>query len=241
MIDLHCHILPGVDDGAPDLDTSVAMAQMALADGIETIVATPHVSGRGYPRPDEIRSATEQLNKVLSDRGRAPEILAGAEVRADLNLAELVAGGDILTLADQGNYLLVEPPFVGVPAYLEQLCFELQIAGITPILAHPERTDLVLQRPEVYRRLVSRGCLMQVNAASIRGDNGERIRKITVSLIRERLAHILSSDAHNCRGRPPLLSDLSEAVAQAGDEHTFIEMTELTPYQILGKQEDDHR
>ncbi len=233
MIDLHCHILPGLDDGSPDLATSLAMARIALDDGIETIVATPHCSVDAGPAPAQIRTAVQQLQIALADHGLSLTVLPGAEVQADPNLAETVRDGQIMTIADQGNYLLLEPPFIGIPNYLEQLCFELQIIGITPILAHPERAEIAQRQPEVYTRLVEHGCLIQINASSLRGEYGGTIRRIAADLIHKQLAHIIASDGHNATSRPPVLSKVRRAVVQAGDEHAFAKMTELVPNHIL--------
>ncbi len=233
MIDLHCHILPGLDDGAQDLDAALAMARIAWDDGIEVIVATPHVTTDGGPSPDEIRAATTELNQAITAQGLALTVLPGAEVEAHPGVVAQVREGELLTMADRGKYLLLEPPFVAIPTYLEQLCFELQIAGITPILAHPERSELLAQQPEVYRNLAGRGCLIQVNADSLRRRKSAAVQNSAVQLIRDGLVHILATDGHDCRWRPPRLSDVREAVVRASDEHTFTQMTELVPGEIL--------
>jgi len=234
MIDLHCHILPGLDDGSPNLATSLAMARVALDDGIETIVATPHFSVDGGPTPDQIRTATQELRQALADDGLPLKILPGAEVRADPQVPEMLNRGQVMTVADGGKYLLLEPPLIGIPNYLEQLCFDLQIAGITPILAHPERTELYRHERQVYHRLVDRGCLIQVNAPSLRGRYGGAIRRIAGDLIRSELVHIVASDAHNATSHAPVLGKVRRAVVQAAGEDAFREMTELVPGKIIG-------
>ncbi len=234
MIDLHCHILPGLDDGSPNLATSLAMARVALDDGIQTIVATPHFSVDAGPTPHQIRTATQQLQEALADGDLPLTVLPGAEVRADPQLAEMLTRGEVMTVADGGKYLLIEPPFIGIPNYLEQLCFELQIAGITPILAHPERAEIAQHQPELYERLVEHGCLMQVNAPSLRREYGRTIAEIAADLIRKGLAHIAASDAHNATSHPPVLSKIRRAVVQAAGEDAFREMTELVPGEIIG-------
>ncbi len=240
MIDLHCHILPGLDDGSPDLATSLEIAHIALNDGIETIVATPHWFVDAGPTPAQIRTAVQQLQAALVDHNLPLTVLPGAEVRADPELAAMIRRNAVMTLADRGEYLLLEPPFIGVPNYLEQLCFELQIAGITPILAHPERAEIAQHQPELYERLVARGCLIQVNAPSLHGEYGRTIAEIAADLIRRGLAHIVASDAHNATSRPPVLSDVRQAVVQAAGEDAFRKMTELVPSRIIaGRQAGD--
>ena len=152
---------------------------------------------------------------------------------------ELVRDGQIMTIADQGDYLLLEPPLIGVPNYLEQLCFQLQIAGITPVLAHPERTELYRHEPQVYQRLVDRGCLIQINASSLRGKYGGIISRIAADLIRRELVHIVASDAHNATSHPPVLSKVRRAVVQAAGEDAFRKMTELVPSEIIGAHQQE--
>ena len=237
MIDLHCHILAGLDDGAADLETSLAMAEIAVADGIETIVATPHVGVGGGRKPQMFFPYATTSVRTEAGGATAPEIVRAATAELNEALIErglaLVQQGEFLALGDRGNCLLLEAPFAGIPTYLEQLCFELQIAGITPILAHPERSELLQQEPAMCERLVERGCLLQVNADSVRGRQGRTVRNITTDLIRGGLAHILSTDAHNASSRPPRLSDARDAVVQITDEDTFIGMTEVVPRAVL--------
>jgi len=238
MIDLHCHILPGLDDGSPNLATSLEMARIALNDGIETIVATPHSSVDAGPTPAQIRMATQQLQVALADHDLPLTILPGAEVRAHPDLMALIAEGQIMTIADQGDYLLLEPPLIGVPNYLEQLCFQLQIAGITPLLAHPERTELYRQEPQVYQRLAERGCLLQVNAESIRGSEGRSTRNNSLRLLRDGLTDILASDAHNATSRPPVLSDVRREVMHIVGKDAFHRMTQLVPAILIRNAEE---
>jgi protein-tyrosine phosphatase len=146
----------------------------------------------------------------------------------------MISRGEVMTVADRGNYLLLEPPLVGVPNYLEQLCFELQIAGITPLLAHPERTELYRQDPEIYQRLAERGCLIQVNAASIRGSEGRTTRNNSLSLLRDGIADVLASDAHNASSHPPVISNVRRDVSRAAEKDTFRQMTEVVPGKIIG-------
>lgn len=188
--------------------------------------------------PARIRAATQEFNAELSAREMPLTVLPGAEVELHPEIMRGVRQRDFLTLGDQGRYLLLEPPLVGSPTYLEHICFELQIAGFVPILAHPERTQLCREQPKLYKRLVQRGCLLQVNSSSLRGSDGRPIRNIAVELIRGGQAHVLASDAHNATSRPPVLSDVRQTVARAGDEHTFAEMTELVPNHILNSREE---
>jgi len=204
MIDLHSHILPGVDDGAQSLDEAVTMARMAAADGIEQIVSTPHDVGwnLAWQHPSV---GIQALQEELDRRAIKLRVLPGLEVRIDLDTPARAREGQVLTL-NRSRYLLVELPFSHYPPYVEQILFELQVSGFVPVLAHPERHSTVMRDPSLLFHLVQRGILVQVTAASIVGQFGSDIRDFTRLLLRRRLAHIIASDAHSARLRPPTLS-----------------------------------
>lgn len=203
MIDLHTHILPGLDDGAPDLEASLAMARLARADGTTTIVGTPHVNFTySYPL-GEIDHRVEELNAAIRSARLDLEVLAGAE----LDVARLVELSDdelrALSLGD-GPSLLVESPFVHVGP-LEDVIFDLQLRGFTPVLAHPERCPPFQRDAELLRRLVERGVLCSITAGSLAGVFGSTVRRFALHLLREELVHDISSDAHDSDRRPPLI------------------------------------
>jgi protein-tyrosine phosphatase len=214
LTDIHCHLLPGLDDGPASWDETLAMAEMAAADGIETIVATPHQLG-AYPEnsPERIRAETARLQSLLDERGIALRVLPGADVRVEPDLPAKIRRGEVLTLADRGRHVLLELPHeVYFP--LERLLAELRDAGLVAILSHPERNDGVLRRPGVLRPLVAAGCLVQVTAASLTGLFGFRVQRLAESLVLKGLVHCVSSDAHGTRGRTPLLGRAMVRVAQ---------------------------
>jgi protein-tyrosine phosphatase len=207
MIDLHAHILPGLDDGAPDLGEALSMAWLAVEDGIVSLVATPHVTGDHY-RTDRttILSAVEQLNNHL-DKYQIPlKILPGAEYRLEPDLPERLARGELLTLNDGGRYLLVELPAAFVPPYTERVLYELQLQGVTPIIAHPERNASFCRRPDLLQALVSRGVPAQVTAGSLTGMFGREAVRMAFYFLECGLAHFVASDAHSSVGRTPVLS-----------------------------------
>lgn len=232
MIDLHCHILPGLDDGPRSFDESVAMARLAEADGVQAIIATPHCNLDGScPPPDLIRDLTDQLNDRLAAEGLQLRVAPGAEVRATGNLVEAYEAGAIMTMADRGKYMLVELPASGHPLFAGELFFRLQLAGVTPIIAHAERFDYFRQSPEALENLARRGYPLQINVGSILGEDGARIRKQALKLINEGLAGIIASDGHNTSDRKPLLS-----VARKGlglDENSYLKYTLDRPFRLL--------
>ena len=167
--DIHCHLLPSIDDGASDLETSLAMAEMAVADGIHTIVVTPHQLGSfGHNTSDQIRGLTQELQHILDSEGIPLEILPGADVRIEEGMIEKLVSGEVLTLGDHRRHVLLELPHeMYFP--LDNLLTELDRKGIIGILSHPERNAGLLRDPHLLLPLVDRGCLMQVTAGSLMG------------------------------------------------------------------------
>ena len=167
LTDLHTHILPGLDDGAADLAEAIAMAQAAAADGIVRLAATPHNlrlpsdAGRA-----ELEAQAARLQEHLAARGIPLQVVAGAETALIPALPQQIDAGQVITL-NRSRYLLVELPYMGLPARLEEIIFQVQARGLVPILAHPERNADLLRRPERLRALVERGMLVQVTAASL--------------------------------------------------------------------------
>lgn len=202
MIDLHCHILPAVDDGADDIAAALAMARMAVEDGVHTIAATPHVSP-SYPLdPATIEDGVKQLNGALAAEELPLSIRVGGELAAtslteidDSDLRRLALGG--------GDCLLVESPYVSEVAFFEQLIFDLQLRGFRPMLAHPERSPMFQRDPDRLGGLVARGALCSITAGSMLGAFGERVRRFTRDLLREGMVHDVASDAHDQSRRPP--------------------------------------
>ncbi|MEI6499824.1 MAG: CpsB/CapC family capsule biosynthesis tyrosine phosphatase [Armatimonadota bacterium] len=233
---MHCHILPGIDDGPESFEEALAMARMAAADGIRTIVATPHMDDRYlYPEPDRLRDLTARLNELIRAEGLPLRILPGAEVRTGTELLDNLQAGKVMTVGDGGKYVLLELPPTGVAVYAGELFFRLQVAGYTPILAHAERVDQFRQEPKRLRDLRDRNVRVQVNAESISGKAGRIMRNFALHLVKEGLADILGSDGHNVDRRKPLLS-----VAQhnlRGRAGAFERLTQTTPRSFLPPSE----
>lgn len=207
MIDLHAHIIPGIDDGARDLEQSLAMAEVAVKDDISIIVATPHViSGVFDNSKSHILQAVADLNEILASEKIPLQILPGAEYRLEPDLPRRLAAGELLTINDTGRYLLVELPAAMVPDYTGRILYDLQLQGITPIIAHPERNVGFEQDPELLQGLISRGILTQITSTSITGQFGKSVKKTALKLLQEGSAHLIASDAHSSHGRSPVLS-----------------------------------
>jgi protein-tyrosine phosphatase len=201
--DIHCHLLPGIDDGPEDWEASLAMARMAVAQGIRTIVATPHQLG-SYEKntAGQILHLTAEAQRRIHEASLPLTILPGADVRIQENLPELVESRQVLTLGDRNAYLLMELPHEQILP-MGRLIYELQGRGVTGILSHPERNGYLQKNPEVLRPWVQQGCLVQVTAGSITGWFGRQAKQLSRWLFRENLVHLVATDAHDITRRPP--------------------------------------
>ncbi|MFB3164802.1 CpsB/CapC family capsule biosynthesis tyrosine phosphatase [Neobacillus sp. 179-J 1A1 HS] len=201
MIDIHCHILPSVDDGAQSLSDSLNMARKAVEQGINKIVASPHHLTSSYNNPKySIINKVKDLNKALRDEKIELEILPGQEVRIYGEMLEGYEAGEILPV-NHTPYLLVEFPSNHVPRYTEKLFYDLQMNGLIPVIVHPERNQEIMEHPELLYTLVKKGALTQITATSVCGDFGKKIKNFSLQLIEANLTHFIASDAHNITNR----------------------------------------
>ncbi len=237
MLDLHSHVLPGLDDGASDLSEALAMCRLAVEDGVRVLAATPHwYPGRNPPSPTRIAQAVEELRAELARRGLSLELVAGAEVALDPGLVGLAQAQALPTLGG-GSYLLLECPLHTSPRLLPDLVYGLRLAGLRPILAHAERTWGGMVQWDWLAGLVDQGCLVQVTAMSLTGQLGERPRKTAEALLGRGLVHLLASDAHSASWRPPGLSQAAALVARQFGPSAAEVLTKLAPAAILAGQE----
>lgn len=200
-VDFHSHMLPGLDDGSPDWETTLRMARAACEAGIRVIVLTPHFITGVYESPRErVLELVHRLRSRLTDEAVELEVLPGSEVHLTPEVPGLLRSGTLVTLGDRFTHLLVEFPAFEVPPWAEGVLFELMLQGITPVIAHPERNSVLSADVDRLRRVVERGALCQVNAGSFLGAYGSGARACAVKLVRAGLAHFLGSDAHSPRG-----------------------------------------
>jgi protein-tyrosine phosphatase len=223
MIDLHCHILPGVDDGARDLLESIEMAKKAVEQGIHTIVATPHHLNNRYENPKlTIIDRVRELNKVLLEEKIDLNVLPGQETRIYGEMVEDYEIGEIMPI-DNTQYVLVEFSSGHVPRYTEQLFYDLQTKGLIPVIVHPERNQEIIERPDILYKLVEKGALTQVTAGSICGDFGKKIKSFSLQLIDANLTHFIASDAHNTSNRPFKMREAFDMVqAKYGTDMVYL-------------------
>jgi protein-tyrosine phosphatase len=213
LVDLHCHILPGIDDGPDTLEESLAMGRLYVKAGFRRIVATPHCIPGTRWVPD-VRGVREKVSLVaasLQDAGLLLRIHTGMEIALDPLVPKLLRERRLLTLGG-GPYILLECPFQRLPPGWEGIIGEVSRMGYRVLLAHPERCDHLAEKPGLVSDIVESGALVQVNWQSLMGMNGRRSRQVALAFAAERHIHCLATDAHDCAGRSP------EVVREAGAE-----------------------
>ena len=233
MIDLHTHILPGIDDGARTLDDALEMARAFVADGVIAVAATPHVRVDYPTSADVMLRAVDELRAALEKAGIPLTLLPGAELAVD-RLARL-DDDELrrLTLAGSDRYVLVETPYYGWPPEVAEQLLELRLAGFTPVLAHPERNAEVQGAPSLLAPLVHGGTLVQVTAASLDGRLGAAPRQTAFHLVAAGLAHMIASDAH----MPDVRAAGMQSAADALEDAALAEwLTSTVPRALLERR-----
>jgi protein-tyrosine phosphatase len=202
MIDIHSHILPGIDDGAKTIQESIDMAKQAVSEGIHTIIATPHHMNGSYSnKKSDILPLVSSVNEVLKKEYIDLTILPGQECRIYGEILEDYQKGDILPLNLSSQYLFIEFPSSSVPRYAERLLYDIQVEGLTPVIVHPERNAELIERPDKLYKLVKNGAVTQLTASSLTGYFGKNIQKFSQQMIQANLTHFIASDAHNIHNR----------------------------------------
>ncbi|MBI4308568.1 MAG: phosphotransferase [Chloroflexi bacterium] len=215
MIDIHTHILPAVDDGPKAMADAVEMVRRAVLDGARTMVATPHAKDvcEHYPN-GAIRGVCDALRAELTQAGLEVEVLLAMENPLATDLRQQLSVGLQLPYPG-GRYVLVELPYISYPPYADEVLFQLQLAGLTPVLAHPERTVLFQRHPSRLAALVSRDVLVQVTAGGLLGHFGPECRSAIEEFLRMGIVHAIASDSHAPVGdRGPGLRRAVEAAAR---------------------------
>jgi protein-tyrosine phosphatase len=205
--------MPEVDDGAKDLQESVEMAKMAVAEGITHIVATPHHNNGQYSNSkQQIVAKVRELQNTLQKENIPLTILPGQEPRINGDILQDYENGNLLTINDFGKYVLIELPSNHVPRYTEKLLFDLQMKELTPIIVHPERNQEIIENPDILYQLVKKGACTQITASSVTGHFGKKIKKFAFDVIEANLTHFIASDAHNVTTRPFRMQEAYEMI-----------------------------
>lgn len=236
MIDLHCHILPGIDDGAKTMDDSLEMARVAVAEGITHILATPHYkNGRWTNEKDVVLEGVVAVQKELDDRDIPLTLFPGQEVRIVGELMEDIANNKIQFIDEANKYLMIEFPTATVPAFTDSLFFELQKSGVTPIIVHPERNHAILNDSTILVDLVEKGALAQLTAGSYTGSFGKKIQKFSKQLIEANLVHFIASDAHNTTTRTFYMKEAYKKLEKEFSKEKVAEYKQMTKDIINGE------
>jgi protein-tyrosine phosphatase len=232
FVDIHCHLLPGVDDGARSWDETREMAQMAVANGIRTIIATPHQGGTfAHISVETILARVAECQALLDEQGIGLRILPGADVRISEDLLKDILRGGAMTLADHRRHLLLDLPHERfVP--MEPLVGDLAKAGIATVLSHPERNQGLLKKRELVERLVDQGCLMQVTSGSLLGTFGPKCQDLAVWMLSRGLVHFVATDAHGMHSRRPLLYRVYEKLVELVGREEALELCCRNPARV---------
>ena len=238
QIDIHSHIIPGVDDGSRDMETSIALLQMAAANGTTDIIATPHVIDVSTTLTwDAIRRHAETLQKEAEARDIPIRIYPGAETELNWDLLELIRKDRSAFCLAGSRYCLMELPSLMLPPHLEEIIYELQLMDIVPVLAHPERQMQLMENPDKLLGLLRKGCAAQSNGGSLTGVFGPKVRENAQMLINNRAVAFLGSDAHNLRHRNTDLKGARDAIIKNWGEAAAAELLETNPRYILENKE----
>jgi len=215
MVDIHCHIFPGLDDGPDSLEMSCAMAEMAIADGITHVIGTPHAHPSYSFSPKLVKERRDEIQARFAGR---LVLATGCDFHMSFeNLRDIRIEPSRFTL-NQKNYLLVEFADFSIPAALDQALHELQLAGLAPVITHPERNPLIRSKPERLFRWLQQGCYVQVTAQSVLGNFGRVAQEVTEEWLDAGVVHFLASDAHNLTTRPPQLRETYDFIAEKRGE-----------------------
>lgn len=234
MIDAHCHILPGMDDGPMDISESVEMARVAAGDGIHKIIATPHIYDSGA-LPEDIAAGVNRLNRILAREGIPVAIYPGAEVAMGMDIEK-----SCRYTMNRSRYVLIEFPHDHLPSHAGKLLNWLSAQGLKPIIAHPERNYGILRSPETLLGLLNPDVYVQITAGSLTGDFGRDILFCAEFLLDAGKVDLIASDAHSGTIRPPRLSLAAEYASKRIGKTAAARLVRTNPEAVLAN-EDMHR
>lgn len=239
MVDIHCHVLFGVDDGSADLNESIEMMRIAREGGTDSVFATPHCNILGSVRNywcEELSNRLKRLNTALLQEGIGVKVYSGQEIFATPETASLLDNGSLITL-NSSRYALIEFDFEEYSVEAYAILQSVVSCGYVPIVAHPERYGFVYEEEDAARRLKDIGCLLQINKGSLKGSFGTRARKNAYRLLDAELADFIASDAHGPYVRTPFLADARDAVADIYSEDYAELLFNVNPLCVLNNKE----
>jgi protein-tyrosine phosphatase len=238
MIDIHSHPLWEVDDGAETFEDAVAMCRIAAEDGITHLVATPHCN---YTYAFNPELSGQKLAELQSAVGEAPKLLLGCDFHLSYDNLQKLGETPMDFTINRSSYLLVEFPDQFVPEQLDRVFYEVQVAGLTPIITHPERNPVFARKPGLLYHWVTHGCLAQVTAQSYTGGFGSPPLRLAEAWLEDNLVHFFASDAHDVKYRPPVLSECYRKVAESLGEETAERLLKKNPEAVINKMPLPHQ
>jgi len=241
MIDIHCHLLWGIDDGPKTLDDSLQVCSMLKSRGISGAIATPHyIVGSTYQtNATSVISMTEQLNKALQKKVPGFEVKPGMEVFMTPDIIDLIKSNEIISL-NGTKYILIETSLNNISSYMEDVFYKIQLEGYIPIFAHPERNSKINMNFKLIERLISNGVLIQINHDSLMGRYGKNVKKFTEDLLKKGLVHFIATDTHCVNERFKGVEEFSNFLIELiGKENTEI-LTNVNPSRVLENGEVDN-
>ena len=230
MIDIHCHILPEVDDGPKSWETAEAMCRMAAKDGIRHMVATPHANDRYFYDRKYLAGLLENLQQRIGD---SPRLSLGCDFHLSFENMQAAMKAPEKFCIGETRYLLVEFNNFSIPQQVDVWLNQMCEMGVIPILTHPERNPILQEAPDRVLHWIKAGCTVQVTANSLTGAWGDRARQAAQSLLRKRAVHFLATDAHDTARRPPILSEAHKAVAKEYGEEWALALVEGNPGAVV--------
>ena len=234
MIDIHTHIIDGVDDGAKDMASSLALLRMAAESGTTDIIATPHIiEGAEHAEWALIKEKTEDLNRNAKDASIPIRVYAGAELEMNWDILSLLKTGHEDYCLAGSRYVLVELPANSLPRYAEEFLYEVQIKELIPIIAHPERHPYLAKHPRILHQWVKNGALIQCNVGSVTGKFGLEVKNYVELLLKNNMVHFLGSDAHSVEHRHTDTSAGMEILAKKVSPETLKAITCTNPRAII--------
>ncbi len=242
FVDIHCHILPGIDDGARDRAESIEMARIAHGQGTATIVTTPHNFPRSHQSVlEESRHRVTLLQRAVAEQNLDIALLTGQEIRITRGLTEQLESGNGVTI-NENRYVLTEPPFNSMPDYVEEEIRSIIALGYRPVLAHPERNTIIQKEPDIVRRLIGLGALTQMNTGSLFDHYGAGSREAGEYLLQQEMIHVIATDAHGATGsRVPNMQAGFDRVAELTDESRAWALARDNPLAITEEREVPYR
>lgn len=232
MIDLHCHILPGIDDGPRSIEDSLRMCRIAAEDGIHTVVATPHCyAGRYANDSSTILPVYERLRRRIREEDIGLDLRVAGDMHIDPDLATFLR--DNPALCPGGRFVLVELPSEAVPRFIGQFLFALRVKGFTPILTHPERNRAIQKRPAVIEEWLPGGMLTQLTAMSLTGEFGDLAQRVSFEMLDRGCVDFVATDAHSPEWRRPLLSPVAALLRERIGEEGARILLEENPRRVL--------